>query len=153
MVPDFRLEMPTLPSPTGGMCQVLAELKVISSCPTRYIPGSGVRAVDKRARELPGEYRRKARDVDRMYGGVAEGVVGPVERQLQQYGDLVGMVFGAFGEASQDVHELVQVLAESRLRYVGRQRGREGGEGELSVIVSQIRRRLSVAAVLGCPRM
>jgi len=120
---------------------------VISSCPTRYIPGDQVRAVDKRSRELPREYLRKARDVDRVYCGIPEGERGPVENHLQQFGDLRGLVFGAFGEASQDVHKLVQVMAESRLRSIGLQRGREGGEGELSVIVGQIRKQLSVAAV------
>ena len=59
----------------------------------------------------------------------------------------MGLVFGAFGEASEDVHELVQILAGSRLRAVGLQRGREGSAGEMAVIVGQIRRQLSVAAV------
>ena len=60
MVPDFKLEVP---SSTGGKVSKLAELKVINCCPTRYSPGD--RAVDKRAKLLQGEYRKKARDTDR----------------------------------------------------------------------------------------
>ena len=37
MVPDFQLQVPC---PTGGKVSRLAELKVITCCPTRYIPGA-----------------------------------------------------------------------------------------------------------------
>ena len=126
---------------------VLAELKVLSCCPTRYIPGNQARAVDRRARALPNEYLAKAKGVDRVYVGTAEDDVGPVQRKLQEFGELKGLVFGAFGEASEDIHSLVQAIAEARLKAVGLRRGREGSGGELGVIVGQVRRMLSVAAV------
>ena len=50
----------------------LAKLKVINCCQTRYSTGDRVKAVDKRARLLQGEYRKKAKDVDRLYGGTRE---------------------------------------------------------------------------------
>ena len=56
---------------------------------------------------LPGEYRRKARKLDRDLCGTPDGVQGPVERQLQQYGRLRGLVFGAWAEASPDVELLL----------------------------------------------
>ena len=144
LVPDFQLG---LVDERGEEKLVLAELKVLSCCPTRYSPASQVRAVDRRARALNGEYRVKAIGVDRQYGGVAEGVLGPVQRKLESFGDIKGLVFGAFGEGSEDVHSLVQNLATSRAKSVALQRGREGGEGELAGIVGEVRRRLSVAAV------
>ena len=62
-----------------------------------------------------------------------------------------GVVFGAFGEASEAVHSLIDYLATSRVRVAGPQRGRKGversKEGERSLVVGQIRRKLSVAAV------
>ena len=60
---------------------MLAELKVISCCPTRYQrdPRATIKAVDRRAITLPNEYRQHARKIDREYGGVPEGVVGPVD--------------------------------------------------------------------------
>ena len=62
-------------------------------------------------------------------------------------GDVKGLVFGAFGEGSQDVQSLVQNLATCRVRTLALQRGKECGEGELAVVVGEARRRLSVAAV------
>ena len=85
MVPDFQLEVP---SPTGGRVSRLAELKVISCCPTRYLPGAAGKAVDKRSHLLQGEYLKKARNADSQYVGTEEGQVGPVENKLLQFGDL-----------------------------------------------------------------
>ena len=103
--------------------------------------------MDRRARALNGEYLSKAREVDRQFGGVLAGTVGPVQRKLESFGEVKGLVFGAFGEGSEDVHSLVQSLASCRAKTVALQRGRECGEGELGVIVGEIRRRVSVAAV------
>ena len=144
LVPDFRLE---LPCPTGGTMTQLAELKVISCCKSWYTPGSQVRGTEKRAQQLPGDYRRKARKVDQDVLGVNRELRGPVERRLEEHGDLLGLCFGAWGEASEGVHQLVQSMAESRLAFLGLQRGRPGSEQELGVCVGQIRRRLSMAAV------
>ena len=66
---------------------------------------------------------------------------------MEEYGDLIGLCFGAWGEASEGVHQPVQSLAESRLASLGLQRGRPGSEEELGLCVGQIRRRLSIAAI------
>ena len=79
------------------------------------------------------------------------GDTGPVEQRLLSYERVQGVVFGAFGEASQPVHRLIDWLATSRVRVAGPQRGRRGTlrseEGERSLVVGQLRRKLSVAAV------
>ena len=69
--------------------------------------------MEKRAKLLQGKYNKKAKAADRLYGGVEEGIVGPVENKLLQYGDLQGLVVGAFGEGSEDLHKRIQVFAES----------------------------------------
>ena len=61
--------------------------------------------------------------------------VGPLQRRLESFGDLKGLVVGAFGEGSEDLHNLIKTLAESRLKAQGLARGREGSEAELGVIV------------------
>ena len=58
-----------------------------------------------------------------------------------------GFVFGAWVEARHDVHLLTHTLAESRLKHIGLQRGRPGSDGELSIVVAQIRKTLSVASI------
>ena len=152
LVPDFLLEVE---GERGLKKDELAELKVICCCPSRYVmipphphpARECVKAVDKRAGGLTKEYMKKAKQVDRVYGGVAEGAVGRVQRKLEDFGEVRGLVFGAFGEASEGVHELVHLLANSRLKAVGMEQGRQTGSGELGVLVGQIRRILSVTAV------
>ena len=146
IVPDFRLG---LPSAAGGAIEYrLAELKMISCCPTRYAPGDRTRAVDRRARLLQGEYARKARACDRDFTNTpADGGPGPVERHLASHGSILGLVVGRFGELSEDVHALIQHLAVARMRHLGLHRGRPGSASEMGTITGQIRRQLSVAAV------
>ena len=88
MVPDFLLEMS---NPTGVKENRLAELKVINCCLSRYPIGDRGKAVDRRAGLLQGEYKRKARETDRVYGGVDQNAIGPVERKLMQYGEVVSL--------------------------------------------------------------
>ena len=144
MVPDFLVDVPCA---TGGKTSRLAELKIINCCPTRYSAGDRAKAVDKRARLLPNEYRRKAQEADRVYCNYAGERTGPVERKLLHYGELFGLVVGAFAEGSEDLHELVQKLAESRVGAMGLRRGREASEKELGMVIGQIRRSLSTTCV------
>ena len=144
MVPDFMLGVS---NPTGGRVNRLAELKVINCCPTRYPLGGREKAVDRRASLLQGEYRRKAQEADRVYGEFNGEGAGPVERKLRQYGEVIGLVVGAFGECSEDLHELVQEMAESKARAMGLRRGREATDEEIGRIVGQIRRTFSTIVV------
>ena len=152
LVPDFMLGV--VGERNQGSDE-LAELKVISCCPSRYPVAPphprqdrvGTRAVEKRAKMLTAEYRKKAREVDRVYGGGREVEVGRVDRKLTEYGQVRGLVFGAFGEASEGVHNLVQRIAESRVKAMGLQQGRDTYKGEMGVLVGQVRRILSVTAV------
>ena len=105
-----------MPSLTGGTKTQLAELKIISCCESWYPAGQRVRGTDKRAGGLQAEYRRKAKAVDVDIIGIDSSRKGPVERRLEEYGDLLGLCFGAWGEASEGVHQLVQTLAESSSR-------------------------------------
>ena len=70
-----------------------------------------VKAVDERANLLQGEYTKQTRNADSQYVGTAAGQMGPVENKLLQCGDLQGLVVGAFGEGSEDLHSLVLVIA------------------------------------------
>ena len=109
------------------------------------------RGVDKRAADLHDEYITKARSADQVYGGVEQGTVGPVETKLLSFGEVKGLVFGHFGECSESTHSLMSAIATSRVRVAGPQAGRKGvmrtEEGEKSVVMSYIRKRISVASV------
>ena len=75
LLPDFRI---AIQDPVNGTTRILAELKVINCCSSRYSVRARQKAVDRRAGLLANEYRRKARNVDRNIIGTEEGAVGPV---------------------------------------------------------------------------
>ena len=159
LVPDFLVREPSEGAADGLL--VLAEEKVITCCPTRYPrnPRAVTKAVNRRASLLPGEYTSHAKKVDREYGGVPEGVVGPVQAKLASYPPLRGWVFGAWGEASDDVHQMVDDLAEARQKHQqlldgGNWRARRlGEEAELAMLKGQVRRALSLVAVRSQARL
>ena len=75
--------------------------------------------MDKRAGELNAEYLAKAKHTDQAYCGTPRDEIGPVELKLGSLGRVHGIVVGAFGEASDDLHSLLHHLAVSRVRYAG----------------------------------
>ena len=98
---------------------------------------------DRRARELPGSYRRPLERLDQLVRGTAPGETGALVARLQGFGDLLCLVAGAWGDCSKDLHQLVQICAESKVDHLCKSTGRPELEGQLSVFVSQYRRLLS----------
>ena len=143
MVPDYRLQ---LSSQISQQETRLAELKF--TCRRSYYkPGvrqrNFVRTVDKRAVKLMGEYREKADKMDRLIGEESDNGQGRVRRQLDQFGELVGLVVGQFNEISNDTHQLIDEMAKSRVEKVARLEGRQISGHEKGLVVGQIRRQLS----------
>ena len=109
--------------------------------------------MDKRARLLPGEYRRKVAGVDRAHHGTGPGQVGPLQARLEQLcggrglEDLLGLCVGAFGDCSSDMARLIKALAEARALYLSREAGRPLSDRETGHILGQYRRVLSVTFV------
>ena len=155
IVPDFRI---SIPEAEGREVPTLFEMKVISSCRTRYPrnPQPESRAVDRRADLLQGEYLGKARKVDQKYGGTEVGKIGGVERKLLSFPKVRGLVIGAWGEINHDFQELLQMIAESRLKQLSHQPGGRRGRSaqrteaqQLANIVSQTRQQLSLVFTRG----
>ena len=143
--PDFLFQLPLA---TGQVERRIADVKTVSlGAPSYYKPGAtGRRAVEHREAEVPGEYRRTAGKMDISLGH-AEGN-GPVTRRLTEYGKVLPLCFGGYGEGSEEVHNLITCLADARLKKVGLQRGRPGSDQELAIITSQLRRRISRATII-----
>ena len=153
IVPDLRISLPV----EGNLVPCLHEIKIISSCKTRYAPHRGgqeaTRAVDVRAGQLHQSYIAKARATDRAYCGTPEGTVGPVERKLATMGQVEGLVIGAFGEVSAATHALINHMATSRVQVARPQLGRRGQlrseEAEIAITTAFLRRTFSICAVKG----
>ena len=165
LVPDFKVR--------GDASDVLCELKFINPCKSRYPqdprPRNQVRAVERRAEGLTEAYAKSAREVDWRYCGTSRPPpaqpgaarpprqTGPVERRLNSYGRVNGWVFGAWGETSDEVHALVQKLAEARVGRVESLPRQslflKSKAAQLASEVGFLRRRLSLAAVQGQARL
>ena len=85
--------------------------------------------------------------MDRRFHGTGREEKGPLERRLDGFGKLEGLVVGAWGDCSQDLHALVRVMAEARVLSNTQARGYIAGEGELSSTIGCIRRVLSCSFV------
>ena len=162
MMADFKVRV----AKEGGAVEaesVLAELKVISSCPTRYprAPRKRDKAVKRRADLLPAEYARHAKKIDTEYGGVPKEVMGPVARKLASFPRLRGWVFGNWAEASPDVHTLIYDLVDSRIKHEQELEGNRGRERRSTMtlaaakasLTGQIRRNLSLTVVKSQARL
>ena len=162
LVPDFKLRG------EGGEGDILCELKFLNACKSRYPRNprrrDGARGVERRAEGLTEEYSKSAREVDRKYCGVPQPPplqpgaprpprqIGPVESRLNNFGRVRGWVFGAWGECSEEVHTMVQKLAEAKVQRAGTQPGRSrllfrSREAQLAEEVAYLRRRPSFTAV------
>ena len=136
----------------GPLSKYLAEIKICGAGPTRYPRDRVDKAMDRRARQLPAEYRKKVADIDQEYYGTVRGQVGPLQARLEELcggslQDLLGLCVGAFGDISTDLERLIKALAESRALYLSREAGRPLSDREAGLILGQYRRVLSVCFV------
>ena len=54
---------------------------------------------------------------------------------------------GQFNEVSDDVHMLLEQMADSRVNLVSRREGKQMSDQERAVVVGQLRRQLSTASI------
>ncbi len=101
----------------------------------------------ERARLVPGDYERKARALDRLHYGVAAPAVGRVLTALRVFPPVRGLVFGAYGEASADVHTLLQACATSAAGRSWAKMGARSAVEAQGFFASSLRRRWGIVAV------
>ena len=79
LTPDLLLR---IPSP-DGVGDLLGEIKAMSAGVSRYPAGKTEKQADRRARELPGSYRRPLERLDQQLRGTAPGVTGTLLLAVQ----------------------------------------------------------------------
>ena len=99
------------------------------------------RRVAERAHRCAGEYLSAARAADRQYSAPGTN---PILDRLRSFGQTRGLAFGAYGEASPDVHALLTVAADGLAARQWRDMGARTQEEARSFIVSSLRRRLGL---------
>ena len=104
-------------------------------------------AVALRATKARGHYERKAKELDATFGGVPAGRVGPVQTFMQSHACLSVCVFGALGEFSEDLENLVVTCADTAARHNWRAMRSKTIDHARAVILWGIRGRLALAAI------
>ena len=108
-------------------------------CPRARDEQSG--SVAERAHRCAGEYLSAARAADRQYSAPGTN---PILDGLRSFVQTRGLAFGAYGEASPDVHALLTVAADGLAARQWRDMGARTQEEARSFIVSSLRRRLGL---------
>ena len=91
LVPDYRLSLPT----PNGPNNCLAELKFVLAGITWFPRGVEGKGTDRRAGNLPAEYRRKLSVLDQRFHGTESGRTGPLVPRLESFGKLECLVVGS----------------------------------------------------------
>jgi hypothetical protein len=110
-------------------------------------------AVNQRERRIQSEYFKKARKADRDYNGTPEGVQGPIEQRLSQYGPIFGLVIGGFGEVNDNMDVLVTRLATRAAESKWRLMGALSLAQARQTFKARIRRTIGVEAARGLARL
>ena len=79
LTPHLLLQLPT----PDGVKDSLGEIKCMSAGVTRYPPGKTEKQADRRAKELPGLYRRPLEKLDREHCNTAPGALQHCTRRDQ----------------------------------------------------------------------
>ena len=106
-------------------------------------------AVMQRGRMVNDEYVKKAQALDRALS--APGMT-PIEDRLRNFGDVRAVVFGAYGEASRDVHLLIGVAADRMAARRWRAMGARTQTEARGFIIGCLRKRMGMAAVRAMAR-
>ena len=103
--------------------------------------------MDIRASRIQGEYQLLAKKVDLELGHPSGQ--GPTTRKLSQFPPVLDLCFGAYGETSEGVKSLLDMLVDARVRKLGLTRGTAEVGKETALTKGYLRRRLSSATIKG----
>ena len=147
LVPDF-LDMKR---------NVLMDVKTFSwgklYCPKRFKKAKQCKAVAVRAFRVHGEYQKKARNADTKYNKWQGPGPGPVARALNQYGQVEGLAVGAHGEASRDLLDLIDLMADRGATRRFRELGCDSMEDARKIIKRQVLMVVGIEAMRGMARL
>ena len=123
--------------------------------PIRFKAGKRCDTVRFRADRVHTDMLRKSREIDRVHNHwtTDNANPGPVTRVLMGYGRCEGLVVGAHGECSPDVHSLIQRMTHRGALRRYKQMGFKSARNAKSTVLAQVRMALGVEAIRGVARV
>ena len=133
--------------------RLLFDVKTIHAGTAHYYSRRGREeqsgAVHERELHVWHEYQSHARALDRAYSPAGTQ---PILQRLQSFGRTRGLVYGAYGEASADVHALLSMAAEAQAEQLWRAAGARTASEMRAILISRMRRRVGLGAVQAMAR-
>lgn len=96
---------------------------------------------------MENKYIRKAKLADRRYNNTGPGQVGPIETRLSTFPQTTGLVFGAYGEASESVECLLRMCAKRIAALKWRSLGSRSAKEAAGFVLGTMRARVGVLGV------
>jgi hypothetical protein len=101
-------------------------------------------AVRAREARVSPDYIAHAQKIDRICGAPGSK---QCEQRLRAFSETRGLIFGAYGEASPDVHDLIAVASEAKARRLWRQAGARSQKEYQGYVTRNMRRSVGLATV------
>jgi len=156
IIPDFVHQMP---DENGVVVDVLSDVKVMCLGGVMFRnQGNGQKAVRTKTVASQNLIETSARKADKKYYNeelpqLEDGQWGPTETKLRGYGKLKVLVFGAYGEVSEDVEEMMKWVAGNIAEKVWILNGQDSPMAAKSRAMQVIRARWAAEAARGQARL
>ena len=114
LIPDIKAHMKLLEQGMEVTDTHLFELKSVGKV-ADYLDTGGNKPCNvatNMAKKQRGDYKRRAKVLDKKYNHTQEGAVGPIEETLKDVGIVTGLAFGPFCDASESMANLTRSLVE-----------------------------------------
>ena len=152
-LPDVVTQMGARRGAPRAARRLFLDIKTIHGGAVHYYTRRGREeqsgAVHDRELHVWADYQHHARELDRRFSPAGQS---PILQRLQSFGRTRGLVFGAYGEASADVHDLLSIAADTQAEHLWREAGARSAAEMRSLLISRVRRRLGMAVVQAMAR-
>jgi len=158
IIPDFVHQMPDSEN-SGVMVDVLSDVKYMCPGGAMYRhQGNGKKAVETKDKATGNAYLVNSQKADKKYNQeellqIEEGGWGPIEKKVRGYVKIRSLVFGAYGEVSQDVEVMMKWIAENMAEKVWILNGQDSPMAAKSRAMQVIRARWAAEAARGQARL
>ena len=132
MIPDIVMGPPDLDRPRLYDIKTLGNTRQYTQGPSTIFEQCHV--INDRGSRVNQEYRTAARRIDRrLQPELAPHEKGTLESKLNQYGEVKGLAFGFYSEASSDVHDLIRYWIRARTESTAAEMGIDEDHAALRV--------------------